>query len=44
MHTQDGYIKRCETSEFNGLKSGSIALKLKDFDRVVPLHCSLVHS
>lgn len=35
MYTQDGYIKRCETSEFNGLKSGSIALKLKDFDRVV---------
>jgi len=35
MYTQDGYIKRVETSEFNGLKSGSIALKLKDFDRVV---------
>ena len=35
MYTQDGYIKRCETGEFNGLKSGSIALKLKDFDRVV---------
>ena len=35
FYTQDGYIKRCETGEFNGLKSGSIALKLKDFDRVV---------
>ena len=35
MYTQTGYIKRVETSEFNGLKSGSIALKLKDFDRVV---------
>lgn len=33
--TQDGYIKRIETSEYDGLKSGSIALKLKDFDRVV---------
>ncbi len=35
MYTQEGFIKRVETSEFNGLKSGSIALKLKDFDRVV---------
>lgn len=35
MCTQDGYIKRVETSEFQSLKSGSIALKLKDFDRVV---------
>ena len=33
--TQDGYIKRTATSEFDGLKSNSIALKLKDFDRVV---------
>lgn len=33
--TQDGYIKRTETSEFANLKSGSIALKLKDFDRVI---------
>ena len=35
MVTQDGYIKRIETSEFANLKSGSIALKLKDFDRLV---------
>ncbi len=35
MMTQDGYIKRTETSEFTNLKSGSIALKLKDFDRLV---------
>ena len=35
MVTQDGYIKRIETSEYEGLKSGSLALKLKDFDRVV---------
>lgn len=35
MMTQDGYIKRVETSEFENLKSGSIALKLKDFDRVI---------
>ncbi len=33
--TQDGFIKRTETAEFKQLKSGSIALKLKDFDRVV---------
>ena len=33
--TQDGYIKRVETSEYLELKSGSIALKLKDFDRVI---------
>lgn len=33
--TQDGYIKRVETSEFVSLKSGSLAIKLKDFDRVV---------
>ena len=33
--TQDGYIKRVETSEYETLKSGSIALKLKDFDRVI---------
>lgn len=33
--TQDGYIKRVETSEYLDLKSGSIALKLKDFDRVI---------
>ena len=35
MTTLDGYIKRCDTSEFATLKSGSLALKLKDFDRVV---------
>lgn len=35
MTTQDGYIKRVETSEYANLKSGSIALKLKDFDRLV---------
>ena len=35
MATQDGYVKRVETSEFANLKSGSIALKLKDFDRVI---------
>jgi len=35
MTTQDGYIKRVETNEYETLKSGSIALKLKDFDRVV---------
>lgn len=35
MMTQDGYIKRVETSEFESLKSGSIALKLKDFDRLI---------
>lgn len=33
--TQDGYIKRTETGEYKDLKSGSIALKLKDFDRVI---------
>ncbi len=33
--TSDGYIKKAETSEYVGLKSGSAALKLKDFDRVV---------
>lgn len=33
--TQDGYIKRSPTSEYVGLKTGSVALKLKDFDRVV---------
>lgn len=35
MMTQDGYIKRVETTEFENLKSGSLALKLKDFDRVI---------
>lgn len=35
MMTQDGYIKRVETSEYIELKSGSMALKLKDFDRVI---------
>ena len=35
MMTQDGYIKRVETSEYATLKSGSLALKLKDFDRVI---------
>ena len=35
MITQDGYIKRVETSEFATLKSGSLAMKLRDFDRVV---------
>ena len=35
MTTSSGMIKRVETSEFENLKSGSIALKLKDFDRVV---------
>ena len=35
MVTQDGFIKRIETSEFNNLKSGSLAIKLRDFDRVV---------
>lgn len=35
MVTQQGYIKRTETSEYKDLKTGSIALKLKDFDRVV---------
>lgn len=35
MMTQDGYIKRVETNEFENLKSGSLALKLKDFDRVI---------
>jgi len=35
MTTQDGYIKRVETNEYETLKSGSIALKLKDFDRVI---------
>ncbi len=35
MVTQDGYIKRIETSEYETLKSGSIALKLKDFDRLI---------
>jgi len=33
--TQDGSIKRIETSEFHTLKTGSLAIKLKDFDRVV---------
>ena len=33
--TQDGSIKRIETSEFHALKTGSLAIKLKDFDRVV---------
>ncbi len=35
MMTRDGFIKRIETSEFEKVKSGSLALKLKDFDRVV---------
>ncbi len=35
MMTSDGYIKRVETSEYETLKSNSIALKLKDFDRLV---------
>lgn len=35
MFTTDGYIKRVETSEYKDLKSGSMALKLKDFDRLV---------
>ena len=35
MMTQDGFIKRVETSEYIDLKSGSLALKLKDFDRVI---------
>ncbi len=35
MMTQDGYIKRVESSEYTDLKSGSLALKLKDFDRVL---------
>ncbi len=35
MATQQGYLKRTETSEFANLKTGSIALKLKDFDRVI---------
>lgn len=35
MMTSDGYIKRVEASEYTTLKSGSIALKLKDFDRVI---------
>jgi len=33
--TQDGSIKRIETNEFHTLKTGSLAIKLKDFDRVV---------
>lgn len=33
--TQDGYIKRSPASEYATLKTGSVALKLKDFDRVV---------
>ena len=33
--TQDGYIKRSTASEYATLKTGSVALKLKDFDRVV---------
>ncbi|MBE5741545.1 MAG: DNA topoisomerase 4 subunit A [Clostridiales bacterium] len=35
MVTQDGYIKRVETKEYETLKSNSIALKLKDFDRLI---------
>ncbi|MCQ2564439.1 MAG: DNA topoisomerase 4 subunit A [Clostridia bacterium] len=35
MYTQDGTVKRSPTSEYINLKTGSIALKLKDFDRVV---------
>ncbi len=35
MMTADGYIKRILASEYSTLKSGSIALKLKDFDRLV---------
>ncbi len=35
MMTQDGYIKRVESNEYTELKSGSLALKLKDFDRVL---------
>ena len=35
MMTQDGYIKRVETSEYVSLKSGSISLKMRDFDRVI---------
>lgn len=33
--TQEGFIKRSPASEYAGLKTGSVALKLKDFDRVV---------
>ena len=35
MMTSDGYIKRVEASEYATLKGGSIALKLRDFDRVL---------
>lgn len=35
MMTSDGYIKRVEANEYATLKGGSIALKLKDFDRVL---------
>lgn len=35
MCTSQGYIKRIECSEFENTKSGSLAIKLKDFDRVV---------
>ena len=35
MITQDSSIKRVETKEYETLKSGSIALKLKDFDRLL---------
>lgn len=35
MVTQDGYIKRVETNGYESLKSGSLAVKLKDFDRVI---------
>jgi len=33
--TSQGYIKRAECSEYTKLKSNSLAIKLKDFDRVV---------
>ena len=35
MMTQDGFIKRVETSEFVDLKNNSLALKLRDFDRLI---------
>ncbi len=33
--TSQGYIKRGDCSEYVNLKNGSLAIKLKDFDRVV---------
>ena len=33
--TTQGYIKRAECSEYVQVKSGSLAIKLKDFDRVI---------